>query len=287
MSRQSVAALALIAVIGIPTAIVVYNKSAARETAGSGVAAAASADAGAGQTSRTSPGAAQTSQTSSSPAERVIDRACKDGKYVFLLFYRPDDDDAMKSTFDRAQTRLAKRAVLVSIDANSGAESRLIEKHGVAKAPLPLTLVMAPNGAIVQAFTKPVDEKTLSGAFVSGKVAEVVKALQSRKLVALCLQGAGTKHNTESRQAAQQFVGDSSLGGQAVLLTADPSKEPDLLKRCGIQSTPTESTIVMLLPPGQLAASVAGSTTKDALLAKLQAALASCGSGCGPSGCGQ
>jgi hypothetical protein len=157
----------------------------------------------------------------------------------------------------------------------------------VRQAPLPLTLVMAPNGAIVNAFTKPVEEKALAGAFVSPKVAEVSKALQDRKLVALCLQGAGTKHNTESRQAAQQFVGDSRLGGQAVLVTVDPSKESDLLKRCGIRSIPTESTIVMLLPPGQLVASVTGGTTKDALLAKLQAALASCGSGCGPSGCGQ
>jgi len=279
MSRQSVVALALIAVVGVAVAITACSRSAARNAAaGSGVAAAASEGAG----------AVQTSQASTSPAERVIDRARKDGKYVFLLFYRPDDrgDAKMKSTFDRAQTRLAKRAALVSIDASSGVESRLIEKYGIRNAPLPLTLVMAPNEAIVQAFTKAVDEKTLAGAFASPKFAEVIKALQDRKLVTLCLQGPRTKHNTESRQAAEQFVDDSRLGGQALLVTADPSKEPDLLKRCGIRSLPTESTILMLLPPGRLVASVTGGTTKDDLLAKLQAGMAACGSGCGPSGCG-
>ena len=279
MGRQSVAALALIAVIGIPTAIVVYNRSAARDVAVSPGAAAA---AGSAQV-------AQTSRAPASPAERALDRARKDGKYAFLLFYRPKDrgDAKMRDVFDRAQTRLTKKAAFVPVDVGAEGESRLIEQYAVSKAPLPLTLVMAPNGAVVNAFPKAVDEKTLADAFVSPKVAEVSKALQDRKLVTLCLQNARTKHNAESRQAAQQFVGDSRLGGQALLVTADPSKEPGLLKRCGIRSIPTESTIVMLLPPGQLVASVTGSTTKDALLAKLQAALAACGSGCGPSGCGQ
>jgi len=279
VSRQSIAALVLIAVIGIPTAIVVYGRSAARDIAVSPGAAAA---AGSAQ-------AAQTSRAPASPAERALERARKDGKYAFLLFYRPKDDgDAkMRDVFDRAQTRLAGKAAFVSVDVGAKAESRLIEQYAVSKAPLPLTLVMAPNGAVVNAFPKAVDEKTLAGAFVSPKVAEVSKALQDRKLVTLCLQNARTKHNAESRRAAQQFVGDSSLQGQAVLVTADPAAEAELLKRCGITGGLSESTLVVLLPPGQLVAKVAGATTKEDLLAKLQAALAACGSGCGPSGCGQ
>jgi len=246
----------------------------------SGAAVAASAEKG---------GAPSVGKTGASPAERMIERAGKESKYTFLLFYRPNEpaDKKMKDTFARAGARLKAKAAFIPVDASSIVEKGLIAKYRVDQAPKPLTLVIAPNGAIVNAFTKPVDEKALAGAFVSPNVAEVTKALQNKKLVALCLQGAGTKHNIESRQAAQQFVGDSRLGGQALLITADPAKEPGLLRRCGIQSIPTESTILMLLPPGQLVASVTGSTTKDALLAKLQAALASCGSGCGPSGCGQ
>jgi len=259
-------------------AVVGCAKSETRSTDGSADAAA-------------SPEKSRQATASRKPtaAERAIAQARVENKHAFILFYHPGEQasDTMRDTFKRAEAKLRSKAAFTLIDVSVDTESRLIEQYGVRQAPLPLTLVMAPNGAIVNAFTKPVEEKALAGAFVSPKVAEVSKALQDRKLVALCLQGAGTKHNTESRQAAQQFVGDSRLGGQAVLVTVDPSKESDLLKRCGIRSIPTESTIVMLLPPGQLVASVTGGTTKDALLAKLQAALASCGSGCGPSGCGQ
>jgi len=232
-------------------------------------------------------GQAATTDISASAAERAIEQARRDGKYAFILFYRPSEqaDSKMKDTFSRAQASLSAKAVFLAIDVNSSVESRLIEKYRARQVPLPLTLVGAPNGAIVGAFTKAVDEETLAGAFVSPKVAQVAKALQSRKLVVLCLQGSGTKHNRESSRAAQQFVADPRLAGQAMLIAADPAQEAGLLKRCGINSAPAESSILLLLPPGNLVATVAGATTKEVLLAKLQTALAACGSGCGPSGC--
>jgi len=222
------------------------------------------------------------------PTEKAIAQASREGKYSFVLFYRPGEraSEAMKTTFDRAKGDLEAKAVFLPVDAAAPAEAGLVEKYGAKQAPLPLTLVIAPNGATVRAFTKPVDEQALAGAFVSPKVAEVTKALQDRKLVALCLQGPSTKHNSESRRAAEQFVADQKLGGQAVLIAADPIREADLIKRCGMTAPPTEATIVLLAPPGSMVAAVAGATTKEALLQKLQSASSGCSSGsCGPSGC--
>jgi len=247
-----------------------------RQTAHSGGAPAASSQRGNGA-----------AHSSASPAERAIEDAVKGGKHAFVLFYRPaaSEDRKMARTFARAEANMRARAMFVQVDIGSRVESRLIDKYRVRQAPLPLTLVMAPNGAIVRAFTRTVDEKALAGAFASPKVAEMFKALQERRLVTLCLQGAATKHNGESRRAAQQLVGDPKLKGQAVLITADPRKEADLLKRCRITSPPLESTVLMIVPPGRLVATVAGATTKAALLAKLTAALSSCGPGCSPGGC--
>jgi hypothetical protein len=109
-----------------------------------------------------------------------MERAFKDGKHAFVLFYHSGDqaNNKMKETFARAEAKLQTRAVFTVVDVESSSESRLIEKYGVRQAPLPLTMVLAPNGAIVRAFTKPVDEKALAGAFASPKVAEVLKALQ-------------------------------------------------------------------------------------------------------------
>jgi hypothetical protein len=235
----------------------------------------------------TEPSRAASPNTLATPTERAITRAGRDGKYSFVLFYRPREQasEAMRDTFDRAKGKLGSQAVFLAVDINARGEAGLVEKYRVRQAPLPLTLVMAPNGAVVRAFTKAVDEKALGESFASAKFAEVLGALQARKLVAVCLQGAGTRHNAESKQAAQQFIADAKLGGQAVLVMADPRKEADLLKRCGISSPPRESTVLMIVPPGRLVATVAGATTKDALMAKLTASLSSCGPGCAPSGC--
>jgi len=242
----------------------------------------------AGRPSATEASRAASSNTPATPTEKAITQAGRDGKYSFVLFYRSREaaSESMKGTFDRVKDRLAAKASFFPVDIAAKAEAGLVERFRAQQAPLPLTLVIAPNGATVRAFTKPVDEQALAGAFVSQKVAAVAKALQDRKVVALCLQGPSTKHNGESRRAAEGFVADQKLGGQGVLISADPSREAELIKRCGMTSPSTEATIVLLAPPGSMVATIAGATTKEALLQKLQSASSSCSSGsCGPSGC--
>ena len=222
------------------------------------------------------------------PTEKAMERASREGKYSFLLFYRPGEraSEAMRATFERAKRKLAAKASFFSVDIAAKAEAGLVGKYDAQRAPLPLTLAIAPNGATVRAFTKPVDEQALAGAFVSPKTAEITKALQDKKVVALCLQGPSTKHNRESKRAAETFVADRALAGQGIVIAADPSQEAELVKRCGLIPPPAEATIVILVPPGNMVATVAGATTKEALLQKLQSASSGCSSGgCGPSGC--
>ena len=146
---------------------------------------------------------------------------------------------------------------------------------------MPLTLVLAPNGAVVGAFTKPVDEAALAGSFVSEATAALMGGLQENKVVVLALQGPSTQYSRESKRAAEQFAADKKLGGQAVVVVADPNRDPELLKRCGLKSAPREATLVLLSPPGTLLGTFTGAAaTKDALLQKLTSASSS---SCGPS----
>jgi hypothetical protein len=242
----------------------------------------------AGRPSATESSRAASPNTPATPTERAIAQAGRDRKYSFLLFFRSKEQasEAMRDTFGRAKGKLGAKAAFLPVDVAAKAEAGLVEKYRAQQAPLPLTLVIAPNGATIRAFTKPVDEQALAGAFVSQKVAAVAKALQDKKVVALCLQGPSTTHNGESKRAAEGFIADQKLGGQGVLISADPSREAELIRRCGMTSPPTEATIVLLAPPGSMVAAVAGATTKEALLKKLQSASSSCSSGsCGPSGC--
>ncbi len=97
----------------------------------------------------------------------------------------------------------------------------------------------------------------------------------------LALQGSSGQYNRESKRAADEFAAEKKLNGQVVVVAADPNRDPELLKRCGLKSAPREATLVLLSPPGTLLGTFAGpAATKDALLQKLTSASSS---SCGPS----
>ena len=239
---------------------------------------------------RATEAAATGSAEAMTATERAIAKAAEGGRYAFVLFYRPGESggEQMRSTFDQAKPALQAKAVFLTVDVGQGAETALMGKYRVDTAPLPLTLALAPNGAVAKAFTKPVDGDALRTAFVSQTTARVLKALQDGKLVALCVQGENTRHNDESMAAARELVADERVGGQAEVMRLDPGDrdEAPLLEQCNLSPTLEEASIVLLVPPGTLVAAVSGATTKAKLLSALQQGLSACGSGCGPSGCG-
>ena len=229
---------------------------------------------------------------SQSPTEKAIAKAAEGGRYAFVLFHRSDGSSGnpLQASFDQAKAELKPRAELLTVDVSKGTDAQLIDKYKVDRAPLPIILALAPNGTVTKAFTKPADAAALRKAFVSETTTRLLKALQDGKLVALCVQGENTQHNQESMAAAREFVADESIGGQAEVMRLDPGSrdEASLLEQCNLSPTLKEASIVLLVPPNTLVATVPGATTKAELLSALQQGLAACGSGsgCGPSGCG-
>jgi len=129
----------------------------------------------------------------------------------------------------------------------------------------------------------------LRGAFASRKYAEVLKLLQDRKLVLLCVQGAHTKHNDASLGAAKAVVADEKAGGSIRWVQVAPEDESsrDLLTQLEVDSKVSVATIHILVPPATLAGKVEGATTKDKLWQAIASGVSSCGAGgCGPGGCG-
>ena len=244
-----------------------------------GVAVAAPAKAGS---------SADKSLGDAGPVERAIARAGKERKYAFLLFYLPGQEpsEGMLATFRKTEGKLRDKAVFLAIDRRSDAGRPLANRYGIAMLELPVTLVIAPSGTIVRGFVKPVDENTLSQAFVTPTTEVMLRKLQDGKLVILCVQGAKTEHNKESLAAAKGLAADPSLKGRAEILMLDPFKkeEAQLLKDCRLTGNVTEANVLILVPPNRLVGTVAGATTKDALMAALKRGLAACNpsSGCCP-----
>ena len=213
-------------------------------------------------------------------------------KHLFALFIRAGDGDCdkMKGVFKDAEPSLKSRAVFRVATVSDPSEAEFVAHYEIDRAPLPLTLVFAPNGAIVRAFAgKVVAKADLSAAFASPAFAQVMKEMQAGKLVLLCVQGKQTQHNAESLAAARAAAADKRSDGAVVVVTAAPedSANTDVLKPLKADATLKDATVFILTPPSTLAGKGVGATSKEAVWDAIVKCASACSSGsCGSGGCG-
>jgi hypothetical protein len=192
---------------------------------------------------------------------------------------QPSAEAAIKSA-------VAKHRYAVVTFYKKSANQGLMKRDGLAGAPTPLTLVIAPNGAVTGGITGTADAAKITSAFASDGMASVLKVLQSGKLALVCVQNGRTRFNGESMKAATAFKADSRLPGAVEIVKIDPSNrgEAKFLGMCKVEPSASNAQIVMIVPPGRILGRFEGQTTKDTMYASLQTALKS--SGCTPgSGC--
>jgi hypothetical protein len=285
-SRIAYAAVALVIAL-----VVVIGLAKARNRAGDGsevpassaVDAAAAADTEAAEpSSKPEPVASKVS-----PAETAISAAAKQSRYVFVTFYRKNDDASkkMQTAIKSAQGELSHRASFVSVDVDDPVHQEAVARYGADRSPIPLTLVVAPNGAVTAGFPNEIKRTDFSSVFVSDGMANVIKVLQSQKLAAVCVQGSRTKNNKKSLATAEELKADPQLGGAVEIVKIDPSdrSESRFMEECKVDVHSTNAQLLVLAPPGKLVGKFDGTATKDTIIASLRASL---GGGCGPSGCG-
>jgi hypothetical protein len=222
------------------------------------------------------------------PAQKLtgiaaLERATAAGKHLLLLFYRNDDDStrAMKKVIAGAAAKFAKRANSVAINVTDAAESEIVAKFRVDRAPMPLALVVAPGGAVTGGFPGKVTEEQLSGAFVSPGLANSLKALQDGKLVLLCVQNASTKSNDVAMRGVNAFITDTRFAKSTEVVSLDPTDgaESKFLKQLQIDPKTSEAVTALMAPPGSVVAKYNGATDKDVMIAALAAKQAGGGGG--------
>lgn len=218
----------------------------------------------------------------------AIDTAARDGKYLFVFFWKGDDKQTrtMYGVFQSAMRKWADSTSSMAIRVTDPAEKPIVEKLRVGRAPMPLVVALAPNGAITRAFPIRFTEQQLESAFVSPATATCMRALQHRKLVVLCVQNQQTQLSQAALRGAHDFQADARFSEAAEVVTIDPAdraEEPFLRALQVDPRTPTAVT-VLLAPPGKPVARFAGAVTKDQIVAKVQAGPCA-GGKCGPGGC--
>jgi len=220
----------------------------------------------------------------------AVRHAAKAEKHLFVFFYKEEDTQTrkMREVFDTATHKVEEKAGAISINVADASERGMVDKFRVGRAPMPLVLVIAPNGAIAGGFPAKFDEEQLLNAFVSPCMAECLKGLQERKLVFVCVQNKRTKGNEAAMKGARAFEKDRRFSEATEVLKVDPADrdEKAFLTKLQVDLDTDEAITVFLAPPGTRIATIRGATDKNTLVTKLMSVMSSCGSGgCGPSGC--
>lgn len=221
----------------------------------------------------------------------AMEKAAEANKYLFALFRKADDSQtsAMRAALKGAMEEVADRANLVEVDVTAPSEKAIVDKFDLTRAPMPLILAIAPNGAITGGFPTEVDKQKLLDAFASPSTEKCMKQLQDNRLVFLCVQNGNTKSNDEAMKGVRDFKEDARFAHATEIVMLDPTDtaEAGFLKDLQVDPKTETAVTVFLAPPGTPVAMYEGATSKDELVTTLQKASSACGPGgvCGPGGC--
>ncbi|MDD5528615.1 MAG: hypothetical protein PHX21_01135 [bacterium] len=211
----------------------------------------------------------------------AIEKASKENKYLFLVFYKQDDQksEKMKQVVAQVERELSGKANFTRIDISNPNAQATIQKYGIDRAPIPITLVMAPNGAVVTGFPDTVNNDLLRNAFVSPKTTEIIKSVQDRKLAYLYIANRGMKYYKANLDLLKETA-KVDLQGAANIIEVDPKSEEEssLLKQCGVDASTKEAT-VLILNCGSVVGNLTGKFVKQILLSRTM-------SGCSGGSCG-
>lgn len=226
---------------------------------------------------------------SATDPDLALQEAGSAGKYALLCLWRGDSEvaevRAFRSRFANAAAAspAATKAVAVQARVDDPASAALVKRLGLERAPLPLILAIAPNGAVTRAYPQ-TPEDNFAAAFVGPGFAGCIKAMQDGKLAVLRVGSDQAPGMSDLRSAADAFAARPELAGKAAVIAIDPTAadETGLLRALGIDASASTPLVALVAPPGRLVAALPHPVTSAQLDATLASALAG---GCGPS-CG-
>lgn len=215
---------------------------------------------------------------------QALQKAAGGNRFLVALFYKNGQESEktgqLKAAAETAAKNLSAQVETVSLEASAPDQQELFEKYGLRFAPLPLVLVIAPNGAVTGSFQQAFTEAEVTRSLVGPGLQQCYKLLQERKLVLLCLHPAGSAGQAEARQGAAEFLADPRLKQFSAQVQVDPTaaEEASLLEQFGLATPVKAAQTILLAPPGRLIGQWEGPVTKETMLQSLAAA-SSCGSG--------
>ena len=205
-----------------------------------------------------------------SVAQQALSTAASQGKFCYVVFYRDDNDlaRAMVQAVNGAAGKQPGAVAAAFVQITNPAEQAVVQRFDVSRAPMPLTIVTAPNGAITGVFPQRVTEQQLAETFVTPAMSHCMKAMQEKKIVFLCLQ---TTPQTLVPQGVAEFIADEHFKDRTVIVpvqAADPA-EAELLAELEFNTAPGAPNTAFFAPPGVLVGKFTQASTKAEIAASL------------------
>ncbi len=220
-------------------------------------------------------------------AKAGIERVTDAGKYAFVLFHRGDEGLAgVRDVVKKAEAEAKNRAETVEVDVADPSVGETVRNYDVNRAPLPLVLVIAPNGAVTGGVPSPGEPGALTESLMGPKGAACLKTLQDGKVVVICVQNGSSKNAEAATKAVAAFKEDKRISGFAESVVVDPSDsaEQGFLSKLRVDPKNQRATTLLVTPPGRIVGTYTNNVTVEAMFADLARSMS--GATCGGGGCG-
>lgn len=223
--------------------------------------------------------------SASGDSSMAIQNAANQGKHLFIFFYKDQGEKTLRlqNIFEQTLQKMGEHATSIKVNADDPSEKTLIERFELKRSPMPFTIVLAPNGAIVGGFSSFIEQQ-LTDSISSPGAASCLKALQERKLVLLCLQNSQTLNNEAALKGVNDFKLDPRFANATEIVIIDPSdgKEQKFLNQIVNNTRSPQALTVLISPPAEVIGTYQGAITKTQLVSDLEKATSGC---CGSNGC--
>jgi hypothetical protein len=211
-----------------------------------------------------------------SKVQPVLDAAAKAGQFTYIVFTK-GDSDAYRNMLAVVKDGVAARggkSTFTTADANSAGEQTLVETFGVGRAPMPLTVAVAPNGAVTGVFAKSINDEQMAVAIVPPTMMRCMKSLQSQKLVFVCLTSdAATKAEVPAGVQRVRLDPDFKDRVELVSMIANDPAESRFIREMKLDTARiTGPYAVLIAPPGVLIGHYDAKSTKVEIAAAIHKA---------------
>ena len=197
-----------------------------------------------------------------------------DAKFTFILFSKADNanTERMRTELSTALAEHSDRAGWTSVNVSDPANRDLVERYQIGRAPMPLVLCVAPNGAVTGAMAGRVSVKQVENALVTPTMTRCMKSLQADKIVVVHVK---SDDQVPLPAGAVAFLADTAFQNRSTTenyVISDPA-EARFLRDMEIDPASfSGSTVVVLAPPGVLVGKFPATATASQIAAKLHAA---------------